>query len=339
MRWFLAILVAALLAAGVFVMQQHRCLDAPASGNGESVVTIARGQSLADVRRTLTDEGLLACPTAWYWYARYRGLDRQLKAGEFSLNRQLSGYQLLDRLVDGAVVTHSITFIEGWTAAEAVAAIRGHDAIRQTMPADADAAAWLTAIDAAEEHWEGLFFPSTYHFERGTSDVEVLARAYREMQRVLGDVWANRVEGLPLDSPYDALILASIIEKETARDDERRDIAGVFVRRLRKGMRLQTDPTVIYGMGAAYDGNIRRRDLTTDTPYNTYTRKGLTPTPIALPGRGSLAAAVDPADGETLFFVATGLADGSHTFSVTEAEHNAAVKVYLERLRSGASQP
>ena len=342
MRWLLAFVVAAVLvaaAAGLLVAREHQCLATPGAEVGAITVSIERGRTLAGVRDDLAQQGLLSCPRGWYWYARYRGLDRQLKAGEFELDRGLSGYQLLDRLVTGDVVTHAVTLIEGWTTAEAIAAIQSHGAVTVTLPDDADMSAWLAALEASEAHWEGLLFPSTYHFERGTTDVELAGRAYREMQSVLAEVWAQRAEGIPLASAYEALTLASIIEKETGRDDERRTIAGVFARRLVKGMRLQTDPTVIYGLGAAYDGNIRRRDLTTDTPYNTYTRRGLTPTPIALPGRASLEAAVDPADGNTLFFVATGLGDGSHTFSATEAEHNAAVQVYLRRLRQQRSQP
>ena len=337
MRWLVAALVVLLAvagAAGVAVSREHRCLASPGTGAGVVTVSIDRGQSLAGVRDRLTSQGLIACPRGWYWYARYSGLDRQLKAGEYALPQRLSGYELLDALVAGNVVTHAVTLIEGWTSAEALAAIRAHDAVRVTLPAEATPADWLTAVGASEPHWEGLFFPSTYHFARNTTDVELAQRAYDEMRRVLTEVWAARAADLPFESPYEALTLASIIEKETARDDERRDIAGVFVRRLRKGMRLQTDPTVIYGLGDAYDGNIRRRDLRTDTPYNTYTRHGLTPTPIALPGRASLEAAVNPADGDALFFVATGLPDGSHTFSATEAQHNAAVQEYLRRLRA-----
>ncbi|MEM1262080.1 MAG: endolytic transglycosylase MltG [Pseudomonadota bacterium] len=337
MRWLIAsavILAVSAVCAGGYVYSQHRCLCAVGDNDDDVVVTVTRGQSFGTVRDTVADAGLLRCPDAWYWYARYKGLDRQLKAGEFLLNRQLSGYDILDRLIEGKAVEYSVTLIEGWTAAQAIAAIQAHDAVETTLPADAAANDWLIAIGADEDHLEGLLFPNTYRFERGTSDVEVVGRAYRLMRKELADAWQQRADDLPLESPYEALTLASIIEKETARDDEREAIAGVFVRRLRKGMRLQTDPTVIYGLGNRYDGNIRRRDLVTDTPYNTYTRKGLTPTPIALSGRASLRAAVTPADGDALFFVATGLPDGSHTFSATEQEHNAAVAVYLQRLRA-----
>ncbi|MEM8984204.1 MAG: endolytic transglycosylase MltG [Pseudomonadota bacterium] len=337
MRWLIAgglIAIATALAGATYVYAQHQCLCSTGTDSGDVTVTVTRGQSLAGVRDTVADAGLIRCPDAWYWYARFNGLDRQLKAGEFSLSRQLSGYDVLARLVEGKAVEYSVTLIEGWTAAQAIAAIQAHDAITATIPSGTRETDWLAAIGAQESRLEGLLFPSTYRFERGTTDVAVVGRAYRLMRKELADAWEQRGEGLPFDTPYAALTLASIIEKETARDDEREAIAGVFVRRLHKGMRLQTDPTVIYGLGDRYDGNIRRRDLVTDTPYNTYTRKGLTPTPIALPGRASLRAAVNPSDGDALFFVATGLADGSHTFSATEQEHNAAVAVYLERLRA-----
>ena len=192
----------------------------------------------------------------------------------------------------------------------------------------------MRALGQPDVHPEGQFFPDTYRFARNTTDIELLGMAFRRMQQEVKTAWEARAKDLPLASAYEALILASIIEKETALDTERPQIAGVFVERLRRGMRLQTDPTVIYGMMNAYDGNIRRADLLRDTPYNTYTRAGLPPTPIALPGLDSLRAAVNPQSSGALFFVATGNGDGSHYFSRTLAEHNAAVKRYLQKLRS-----
>ncbi len=330
---FAVVLVGLALAAAWYVQDQYRCLTAPQAGTDALAIVVERGDSLRDVVATLTNSNALSCPNSWYWYSRYRKVDRQLKAGEYSIPAGASGVAILEQLVAGDVVTHSITLVEGWTSAQALATIRAHPMIRSTLPADADASVWLEAIAATESHLEGLFFPSTYFFERGATDVEIAHRAYQQQQSVLADVWSERAEDIPLTSDYEALILASIIEKETARDDERRQIAGVFTRRLQKGMRLQTDPTVIYGMGDNYDGDIRRRDLTTDTPYNTYTRAGLTPTPIALAGRASLQAAVDPAPGDTYYFVATGENDGSHYFSRTNEEHEAAVQRYLKRLR------
>jgi UPF0755 protein len=203
---------------------------------------------------------------------------------------------------------------------------------------DEDWPGLLSDLGANVVHPEGLFLPETYRFPRNTTDRELLAQAYTLMQTVLEEEWRARDEAAPVKTPYDALILASIVEKETARADERQRIAGVFARRLQKRMRLQTDPTVIYGLGPQFNGNLTRRDLRTDTPYNTYTRHGLPPTPIAMPGRAAIHAALNPAPGKALFFVATGLGDGSHAFSETKAEHDAAVAEYLRRLRQQRKQ-
>ena len=211
-------------------------------------------------------------------------------------------------------------------------ALAGAPMLTQTLTED-DWPAFLAELGSAASSPEGLFLPETYRFPANTSDREILAQAYALMSDTLETAWEARAVGLPLNSAYEALTLASIIEKETAKADERAEIAGVFVRRLNKGMRLQTDPTVIYGIGPEFNGNLTRKDLRTDTPYNTYRRHGLPPTPIAMPGRDAIEAALNPADGETLFFVATGLGDGSHSFSVTKEEHDAAVERYLERLR------
>jgi UPF0755 protein len=197
----------------------------------------------------------------------------------------------------------------------------------------------MSALGHPGEFPEGRFFPDTYRFAAKTTDVEILGLAYGAMQRILDEAWQQRSTDLPLQTSYEALILASIIEKETGLPSERPKIAGVFVTRLRKGMRLQTDPAVIYGLGASYDGNIRTRDLTTDTPYNTYTRPGLPPTPIALPGRESILASVKPQETGDIYFVATGTGDGGHHFSKTLEEHNAAVKSYLEHLRAQQHKP
>jgi UPF0755 protein len=239
---------------------------------------------------------------------------------------------LLALLSSGQVLLHSITFIEGSSFADVRNALAANDAVfkENANRSDADI---MRALGAPEVHPEGQFFPDTYRFPRGTTDLELLTIAYRRMQDELRNAWEKRARDLPLASSYEALILASIVEKETALERERAQISGVFVERLRRGMRLQTDPTVIYGMGVNYSGNIRRADLSRDTPYNTYTRPGLPPTPIAMPSRESLQAAVQPDMTGALFFVATGVGDGSHYFSKTLAEHNLAVKRYLRELR------
>ena len=200
---------------------------------------------------------------------------------------------------------------------------------------------WRAVLDELSSEYEfpeGLFLPETYRFPKYTRDVDILKQSYGFMQSALAEEWAGRDIGLPISTPYEALVLASIIEKETALADERPRIAGVFVRRLQRRMRLQTDPTVIYGVGVEFDGNLTRRHLRTDTPYNTYTRRGLPPTPIALPGRAAIHAALHPADGNEVFFVATGLGDGSHKFSETKEQHDAAVQEYLNRQRASRNQ-
>jgi UPF0755 protein len=239
----------------------------------------------------------------------------------------------MDLFDQGRVVLEQLTIIEGSRFADLRHALDNHAALTHTLRGKSDAEV-MAALGHAGEYPEGRFFPDTYRFAPKTTDVEVLGLAYNAMQRLLDDAWQHRSADLPLQNAYEALTLASIVEKETGLPAERPRIAGVFVTRLRKGMRLQTDPTVIYGLGASYDGYIHTRDLATDTPYNTYTRAGLPPTPIALPGRESILAAVHPQENGEIYFVATGLGDGAHHFSKTLEEHNAAVKSYLEHLRA-----
>ncbi len=330
------LVLAAALAAGLLWARAE--LHRPLALESPEVIEIRPGTALSRVADELSDRGLLTHPAVLSWYGRLTGEAERIKAGEYVLQPGTTAAEALARFVAGDVRLYSFTIIEGWTTAEAVRALQAHPAISVTL-APYDPQSLLAAVGAEEDHPEGLFFPDTYHFPRGASDATILRQAYALMQERLSAAWRSRRDGIPLETPYEALILASIIEKETARDDERRAIAGVFTRRLEKGMRLQTDPTVIYGMGDAFDGNIRRRDLRTDTPYNTYTRKGLPPTPIALPGEASLEAAVDPASGDALFFVATGEPDGSHYFSVTREEHEAAVERYLARIRERGRAP
>ncbi len=256
-----------------------------------------------------------------------------IKAGRYEIAPRATPAEILAQLAAGRVVLESLTIVEGWTFAEMRAALANDPAVEQSLRGMSDAAV-MRAIGHPDEHPEGRFFPDTYRFAAGTTDRAILTLAYDRLQAVLQDAWTRRAEDIPLQTPYEALILASIVEKETGLASERPQIAGVFVSRLRKGMRLQTDPTVIYGLGERYDGNIRERDLRSDTPYNTYTRSGLPPTPIALPGADSIRAATQPLETGHLFFVATGLGDGSHAFSRTYEEHNQALQRYLARLRS-----
>jgi len=329
----LLLVVVALATAIVVARSTLSWLHSPIAALTESQsYEIPKGTSFAALARDLGDRGLIESPRLLVAWARLTGQGKNLKAGEYELLPGMSPQALLDLFVSGRVRLHSITFIEGSTFDEMRGVLARHPAIRQEAGKATDADI-MKRLGAPDRHPEGLFFPDTYRFPKQTSDLEVLRMAYERMQRELDAAWAARAPNLPLDSPYEALILASIIEKETARAAERGKISGVFIERLRRQMRLQTDPTVIYGLDDSYDGNLRRADLRRDTPYNTYTRAGLPPTPIALPGLGALQAAVHPEETGALFFVATGLGDGSHYFSRTLAEHDAAVARYLQRLR------
>lgn len=286
---------------------------------------IERGATLRVVSRQLYEAGVLSDPIRFELLARTLGKAGALKAGSYQLEAGWSALQLLEALSGSAFRLDKIALVEGWTFRQMREALNAHEALRHdSFPmTDQDI---LAALKLPESHPEGLFFPDTYYFAKGTSDIAVLGRAALRMQQMLEKRWPERADGLPIQRPYDALILASIIEKETGRDADRALVAAVFVNRLRKGMRLQADPTVIYGLGAAFDGNLRKRDLETDGPYNTYTRTGLPPTPIAMPGLASLNAALTPATSDVFYFVARG--DGSSEFSATLAEHNRAVTKY-----------
>ncbi len=287
--------------------------------------TVKPGASLKSLARQLTDANLLPEAQSFWLLGRATSRATGIQAGTYNLTEPLTPLALLQKLERGDVISVSITFVEGITFAEMRAQLESVNELKATLRG-ASTADVMKRIGAAEPNPEGLFFPDTYQFSAGASDLDLLKKSYRMMQQKLSAAWAQREPGLPYKSPYEALIMASIIEKETGKADERPLIGSVFTNRLRIPMRLQTDPTVIYGMGQRYDGNIRRRDLTTDTPYNTYTRDGLPPTPIAMPGWGALLAAVKPAQSDKLYFVAKG--DGSHYFSRSLDEHNRAVSKY-----------
>jgi UPF0755 protein len=293
---------------------------------------IESGTSFRAVSDDLAEQGVISNSRAFRAYARWTGKANAIHAGDYHIRAGTTPMELLGQFTSGDVKLYSFTIIEGWNHWELLQALRDDDSIEATL-SDEDWPGLLEEFGAAGAHPEGLFLPETYRFPRHTSDRDVLRQAYELMQDALAEEWQAKAEDLPIATPYEALILASIIEKETARADERPRISGVFTRRLQKRMRLQTDPTVIYGIGPDFNGNLTRRDLRTDTPYNTYTRAGLPPTPIAMPGRAAINAALHPADGEELYFVATGLGDGSHAFSKTKDEHDAAVAQYLQRLR------
>jgi UPF0755 protein len=287
--------------------------------------TLNQGSSLTTVARQFEQAGLIENPQLFVIFARMLGRSGKIKAGIYQLDHAASKMELLDMITQGNVSRSQITIIEGWNFRQLRAALNASPHIRHDTQALSDREI-LQRIGAAEMHPEGLFFPDTYFVAAGSSDIELLKYAYRMMQQRLNEAWQSRSPDLPLAAPYQALILASIVEKETGTPGDRPMIAGVFVNRLRIHMMLQTDPTVIYGIGDNFDGNLRRRDLTSDTPYNTYTRGGLPPTPIALPGLGALNAALHPAHTDALYFVARG--DGSSKFSSNLDEHNRAVNQY-----------
>lgn len=328
----LGMLVALIAAGAAFADLAWRSLHAelpiPAEG---AWLEVASGAPLRRVTAELAQRNLLEHPLLLDVYARWRGDATRIRAGEYQLLPGLTPLSLVDRLVSGQVYLHQLTIVEGWRFADLLAAIRTHTAIRA---GSLDGAQIMAELGEPGVHPEGEFFPDTYSFPRGTTDLELLRTAHQAMRDRLAKAWDGRDQGTQLRGPYEALILASIIEKETALPSERKLISGVFQQRLKRGMRLQTDPTVIYGIGETYDGNLRRQDLERDTPYNTYTRAGLPPTPIALPGNASLEAAVQPQATDALYFVATGRGDGSHTFSATLEEHDRAVRDYLRRLHA-----
>lgn len=310
-------------------------VDAPLSGveAGETLV-VERGDSFARVLGKLRSQGVSAGhDLEWQLLAKRLGAAGRLQVGEYALDPGTTPSELLLRMRDGKVLNYRFTIVEGWNIRQLRAALAKATPLKQTI-ADLDDAALMASLGHPGQHPEGRFLPETYVYTRSDSDRDLLGRAYDDLDKALASAWESRAPDLPLKSKDEALVLASIVEKETGVASERPQIAAVFLRRLKLGMRLQTDPSVIYGMGSAYSGNIRKSDLTTDTPYNTYTRDGLPPTPIAMVGKDALHAATHPAEGDALFFVAVGDGSGRHVFSKTLAEHQAAVRDYIRRYRA-----
>ncbi|HEY0665338.1 MAG TPA: endolytic transglycosylase MltG [Gallionella sp.] len=296
---------------------------------------LKRGDNLKSVARQLQQAGLLDQDWAFVWLTRLLGKSSQIKAGYYAIQRPVSPLELLEIFHKGEVIQRKLSVIEGWTFRQFRDELNANPDLMHVTASLTDAEI-LQRIGASETHPEGLFFPDTYRFAAGTRDLLIFKRAYQNMQHRLQSEWNKRDPDLPLQTPYQALILASIVEKETGAPSDRAMIAAVFVNRLRKGMRLQTDPTVIYGMGEAFDGNLRKRDLLADTPYNTYTRHGLPPTPIALPGQAALQAALHPARTGALYFVASG--NGNSHFSSSLVEHNRAVDQFQKKIRNPVRQ-
>jgi UPF0755 protein len=296
---------------------------------------LKRGDNLKIMAHQLHQAGLLEQDWAFVWLARLLGKSSQIKAGYYAIQHPVSPLELLEMFHKGEVIQRKLSVIEGWTFKQFRDVLNANPDLIHVTENMTDAEI-LQRIGASETHPEGLFFPDTYRFAAGTRDLVIFERAYKNMQNHLQTVWEKRDTDLPLQTPYQALILASIVEKETGTPGDRPMIAGVFVNRLRKGMRLQTDPTVIYGIGERFDGNLRKRDLLTDTPYNTYSRYGLTPTPIALPGLAALHAAMHPARTDALYFVARG--NGSSHFSSSLKEHNRAVDQFQKKIQKSVHQ-
>ena len=335
MRALLGLIVLCLIGAASAVAYVERQLSSSLPVTAEVVFDVAPGATLGQVLRTLEAEGLLRDARVVEWIGRLRGDAARLKAGEYALRPGVTADRLLEMLATGEVYRRSFVLVEGWRMRDLRRALAAAPRLESTIEA-LDDADLMQALERSGVAAEGRFFPDTYLYEAGSTDRALLAQAAARLDAVLEEEWGARLGDLPLQDPSEALVLASIIEKETGAAADRAQIAGVFVRRLERGMRLQTDPTVIYGLGDAFDGNLRRRDLRDPHPWNTYVHEGLPPTPIAMPGRAAIRAALHPADGNALYFVARG--DGSSEFSETLEAHNAAVQRFqIEPARRAAA--
>lgn len=328
-RWILGILAFNLLIAaiclGAFWLQVSGELQEPLAVDGPTLFKVVRGVSFSSVAQSLENRGWVDSHQALVWFGRLAGLPLEVQAGTYEILPNLTLKRFLDKLARGETKTFSVTFVEGSSFREIRTVLAQQPYLRHSL-GRLDDSQVARELDLEAPSPEGMIFPATYFYQDGSDDLSLLRRAADRMQQVLLTAWRERKSGLPYRSPYETLIMASIVEKETALADERPLVAGVFVRRLQRGMRLQTDPTVIFGLGAEFDGDLKRQHLKMDTPYNTYIRRGLPPTPIAMPGEAAIKAALQPAEGDALFFVATG--DGGHHFSASLDEHNAAVRRY-----------
>jgi UPF0755 protein len=337
-RWIgaLLLLLAAIAGTGALVLNGLRSLDEPVHLNAALIFKVAPKSSLARVANELAAQGVVAQPRAWVWYARYKGWATAVKAGEYQIDSGITPRELLSKMVSGQVLLHAFTIVDGWRVADLLEALRHHPDVAATLPQVPLAVlgpAIMEKLGSPGVDVEGQFLPETYKFIAGTSDLEVLRQAHAALQRELNAAWATRAADLPLHSTDELLIMASIVQKESGVPRELAKIAGLYLHRLVIGMRLQADPTVIYGMGERYEGDIHSVDLRTDGPYNTYLRSGLPPTPIALAGAAVIQATAHPEETDALYFVASPRGDGSHVFSATLAQHNAAVAAYLAHLR------
>lgn len=316
------VIFAAVLVTGAIYL--HWSWNRPLKPGDDSYI-VKPGATFRSFAHQLQERGVIAEPYTFTWLSYFTGRSRQLKAGEYQFRAGVTASEILDQVVAGRVVEYPVVFVEGWTFRQMMAAMAAAPKLAQTLEGVGPVEV-MARIGHPGIHPEGRFFPDTYYYSLGHTDAQVLTRAFERMQTLLKREWETRDANLPLRNMDEALTLASIVEKETGKAEERRLVAGVFINRLRKGIRLQTDPTVIYGIGPSFDGNIRLKDLRQDTPYNTYTRAGLPPTPIAMPGKDSVLAALHPAQTDALYFVSRG--DGTHVFSSTLEAHTAAVTKY-----------
>ncbi len=328
--FLLPLVLLLLIIAILFYMDYQKFLDTPIHIEQPLVFNIQAGMSFMEINNSLQAAGIIGKQHYLSIYARHSGQAHRLQSGEYELTVGLTPKTLLALFVAGKVTQYSLTIIEGWSLRELLQALHENNHLDKVL--DDDPNKLMQQLGLSEQSIEGLFFADTYRFPKGTTDKAFLQKAHRTLQTILAQEWQNRAEGLPYQNAYEALIMASIIEKETGLASERQQIAGIFIRRLQKNMKLQTDPTVIYAMGKQFDGNIRKKDLQIDSPYNTYRYKGLPPSPIAFVGREAIHAALHPDDGKALYFVAIG--DGSHYFSATLSEHNRAVARYQLKRRS-----
>jgi len=319
-----------LIVIAYFVSNMFFYLHEPVMIDEPVTISFKRGSSVRTLASQLQDHELLKHPNYLRFYGRLSGNATRLQAGEYVFSPGQSIADLIADMVAGKVKQYPLTLVEGWTFRQFIDALAAHEAVEHTLK-DVPYDQVMSKLGYGDQHPEGRFFPDTYFLHKNMRDIDILQRAYQRMEQHLQRLWDQRDPDLPFKTPYEALIMASIVEKESAVPEERPVIAGVFINRLRKGMRLQTDPTVIYGIGESFDGDIRFRDLRTDTPYNTYTRKGLTPTPIAMPGLGALKAVMHPDDTRYLYFVANGDGSGQHIFSTTLQEHESAVDTHQRK--------
>ena len=330
LRLFKITLLVTLLLSMIVTVDAWRILHTPMNITESSDFEFAVGASGSTLVKQLVQRDWIKNSAYLSSWIRLSGSAHKLKAGEYVIEPDTTPLQLLEQMKQGKVKLYTVTLIEGKNFRDFLLRLSASPNIKQTLQ-NKSIAEIMEALGHTDENPEGLFFPDTYSFPNGMDDVKILQRAYAAMQRKLNAAWDTREPNLPFATPYEALIMASIVEKETALASERTQIAGVFINRLRIGMRLQTDPTVIYGMGPSFNGNIRVKDLQQDTPYNTYTRKGLPPTPIAMPSAEAIDAVMHPESTPFIFFVARGDASGSHVFSVTHDDHEAAVDKYQRK--------